>query len=209
MSEKKTYLSLAACAFLLDRTSERRVQQLAKEGWIPRATRGQYELVGAVHGMIQYLKDRIRRAEAGAPDYSAERARWVKAKADLAVISVETARGNLIDANDFAQTLEALYGLVSQRLLAMPDSIAARVFEQQSVRDTRNVLHESIRELLTDLAETEINVQFKTDAIDDRSVTDISEAGDGGSAGAGGVAPATGPDGEPVGRRKAKAKSRK
>ena len=36
--------------------SPRRVQQLARDGAIPKATRGKYPLIGAVRGYIQFLR---------------------------------------------------------------------------------------------------------------------------------------------------------
>ena len=74
---------LAVIAKLLD-LSERRVQQLSREGVIPKATRGQYDLIGSVRGYVRYLRDQAVSAQAGAPDYAVERARFIRARADLA-----------------------------------------------------------------------------------------------------------------------------
>ena len=52
---------IAVIAKLLD-LSERRVQQLSREGVIPKATRGQYDLVGSVRGYVRYLRSRNRKA---------------------------------------------------------------------------------------------------------------------------------------------------
>ncbi len=41
----------------------RRVYQLTKEGIIPKASRGRYELVPAVRGYIKYLRDRAINAD--------------------------------------------------------------------------------------------------------------------------------------------------
>ena len=68
--------------------SERRIQQLSREGVIPKAERGQYDLVGAVRGYVGYLRDLAVKAQAGAPDFGAERARLIKAKADLAELGI-------------------------------------------------------------------------------------------------------------------------
>ena len=39
--------------------TERRVQQLSKEGVIPKAEHGRYELAAAVQGYVGYLQERI------------------------------------------------------------------------------------------------------------------------------------------------------
>ena len=66
---------IGVIARLLD-LSERRVQQLSREGVIPKAERGQYDLIGSVRGYVRYLRDQVLKAQAGAPDYAAERARF-------------------------------------------------------------------------------------------------------------------------------------
>jgi hypothetical protein len=48
--------SIAVIAKLLD-LSERRIQQLGREGVIPKPERGQYDLVGAVRGYVNYLRE--------------------------------------------------------------------------------------------------------------------------------------------------------
>jgi phage terminase Nu1 subunit (DNA packaging protein) len=47
---------IGVIAKLLD-LSERRVQQLSREGVIPKAERGQYDLIGSVRGYVRYLRD--------------------------------------------------------------------------------------------------------------------------------------------------------
>ena len=79
---------IGVIARLLD-LSERRVQQLSREGVIPKAERGQYDLIGSVRGYVRYLRDQALKAQAGAPDYAAERARFIRARADLAEMEAE------------------------------------------------------------------------------------------------------------------------
>ena len=62
---------IGVIARLLD-LSERRVQQLSREGVIPKAERGQYDLIGSVRGYVRYLRDQAQKAQAGAPDYAAD-----------------------------------------------------------------------------------------------------------------------------------------
>lgn len=66
--------------------SDRRVQQLTKEGVIPKAERGRYELAPAVQGYIRYLQERSLRTDSSPIDYHMEKARLTKAQADSAEI---------------------------------------------------------------------------------------------------------------------------
>ena len=66
--------------------SERRVQQLAQDGIIPKPEKNQYELVGSVRSYINYLQQRAFGKGVGTQDTFVERARLLKAQADMAEI---------------------------------------------------------------------------------------------------------------------------
>ncbi|WP_354689936.1 terminase small subunit, Nu1 [Lentibacter algarum] len=152
--------SIGVIAKLLD-LSERRVQQLSREGVIPKAERGQYDLIGSVRGYVRYLRDQALKAQAGAPDYAAERARFIRARADLAEMEAKEKRRSLIAADQVEAAWIAVLALLRTRLLALPDRLAPQVLEQSTVGDTRNLIRAAIREVLDDLAEPDI--EFKTD----------------------------------------------
>lgn len=184
---------IGVIARLLD-LSERRVQQLSREGVIPKAERGQYDLIGSVRGYVRYLRDQAARAQAGAPDYAAERARLIRAQADLAEMEAEEKRGALIPADQVEEAWIAILTLVRTRLLALPDRLAPQVFERSTVADVHALIRTAIREVLNDLADTD--VQLKSDIEPDGG--DGGDGGDdpeaGGAQGDGGAAPAAGPD---------------
>lgn len=149
---------LNVIAKLLD-LSERRVQQLSREGVIPKATRGQYELIGSVRGYVRYLRDQAIKAQAGAPDYAVERARFIRARADLAEMEAQEKRGSVIAAGDVEEAWIAVLTLLKTRLLALPDQLAPLAFDQSNVGDTRNLIRRSMREVLDDLAEPDIDFE--------------------------------------------------
>lgn len=165
---------LAVIAKLLD-LSERRVQQLSREGVIPKATRGQYDLIGSVRGYVRYLRDQAAKAQAGAPDYASERARFIRARADLAEMEAEQKRGAVIAATDVEETWIAVLALLRTRLLALPDRLAPRLHAEDSPAGIRDTLRGAIREALEELAETDVRPQG------DETDTDDAAAGDGGA----------------------------
>lgn len=170
---------IGVIAKLLD-LSERRVQQLSREGVIPKAERGQYDLIGSVRGYVRYLRDQALKAQAGAPDYAAERARFIRARADLAEMEAKEKRRSLIAADQVEAAWIAVLALLRTRLLALPDRLAPQVFEQSTVGDTRNLIRAAIREVLDDLAEPDI--EFKTDP-DIDGLSDPETDGDKGTSG--------------------------
>ena len=183
---------IAVIAKLLD-LSERRVQQLSREGVIPKATRGQYDLVGSVRGYVRYLRDQAAKAQAGAPDYAAERARFIRARADLAEMEAEEKRGAVIAAEEVEAAWIAVLALLRTRLLALPDRLAPQLHAESGPAGVRDLLRGAFREALEELAETDVRLER------DEPETDAVGAGNGGAApvaarGAEGPDPAAGAD---------------
>ncbi|NOX74090.1 MAG: terminase small subunit, Nu1 [Alphaproteobacteria bacterium] len=147
--------SLAVIAKLLD-LSERRVQQLSREGVIPKATRGQYDLIGSVRGYVRYLRDQAVSAQAGAPDYAAERARYIRARADLVEMEASQRRGALIAADDIETAWIKVLALLHTRVLSLPDRLAPQIHAEGSLAETRNLLSVNLREALEDLANSDV-----------------------------------------------------
>ena len=183
---------IGVIAKLLD-LSERRVQQLSREGVIPKATRGQYDLVGSVRGYVRYLRDQAVAAQAGAPDYAVERARLIRARADLSEMEAQEKRRSLIAADQIEAAWIAVLALLRTRLLALPDRLAPQAFDQSTVGDTRNLIRAAIREVLDDLAQPDI--ELETD-VDLEGVSDPETDGEGR---AGGAQTAAGPDDQRLG----------
>jgi phage terminase Nu1 subunit (DNA packaging protein) len=183
---------IGVIARLLD-LSERRVQQLSREGVIPKAERGQYDLIGSVRGYVRYLRDQATKAQAGAPDYAAERARFIRARADLAEMEAEEKRGALIAAEEIEAAWIAVLALLRTRLLALPDRLAPQVFEQSTVGDTRNLIRMTIREVLDDLAQPDVQLEAIADI--DGLADPEADGGDGAES----AAPAAGTDDQRLG----------
>jgi phage terminase Nu1 subunit (DNA packaging protein) len=121
---------IGVIAKLLD-LSDRRVQQLSREGVIPKAERGQYDLIGSVRGYVRYLRDQALKAQAGAPDYAAERARFIRARADLAEMEAEEKRGSLLAADQVETASISVLARIRTRLLALPDRLPRHIWNRE------------------------------------------------------------------------------
>ena len=184
---------IGVIAKLLD-LSERRVQQLSREGVIPKATRGQYELIGSVRGYVRYLRDQAVKAQAGAPDYAAERARFIRARADLAEMEAEEKRGSVIAAEQIEAAWISVLALLRTRLLALPDRLAPQAFDQSTVGDTRNLIRAAIREVLDDLAQPAIELETDIDLAECAHSEGVTDPETDGESRAGGAQTTAGPD---------------
>jgi len=143
---------IAVIARLLDLT-ERRVQQLARDGIIPASARtgperGRYDLVG----YVRYLRELATRSQTGAADFGVERARLIKAKADLAEMDAAVRRGDLLPAAQVEEAWIAVLARLRARLLVLPDRLAPLVHEESTIAGTRAQIRDAITEALAELA---------------------------------------------------------
>lgn len=147
--------SIAVIARLLDLT-ERRVQQLGRDGVVPKPERGRYDLIGAVRGYVRYLREQVSHNAGGAADFGAERIRLIKAKADLAEMEAAKMRGDLVAAAAVEQAWTDILARLRARLLVLPDRIAPLVHEETSIQAARNVIRKAVIEALSEIAATPV-----------------------------------------------------
>ena len=181
--------SAEVLAKLLDIT-ERRVRQLSAEGVIPRVARGRYEMIGSVRGYIRYLRDLNIQGDVGPADYGTQRARLVKARADLAEMEASQIRGDLLFAPDVTAAWTEIVALMRARLLVLPDKIAPVVHETTSIAQAKDVIKKAVYEVLSEIAATNVEVTPRPDR--DAGVEES------GSRGMQGRRAAARSDGEPV-----------
>jgi phage terminase Nu1 subunit (DNA packaging protein) len=136
--------------------TERRVQQLAKEGVIPRAERGKYELAGAVRGYIAYLQERAEGRQVETRDAHAERTRLIKAQADKTELEVDERKGALIPAERVIEAWEQLVSAFRARVLALPSKLVPRLASLNAVTQIQEVIAAGVREALEELARFEL-----------------------------------------------------
>lgn len=140
--------------------SERRIQQLTKEGVIPKAERGRYELAPAVQGYVRYLQERVAGSmpAGGEIDYHKEKARKTRAEADIAEMDAALRKGATVDLEEVRLGWQKIIGEVRANLLGnAPVRIAARVAGMKDDADLRRVISDEIR--LAMRAASEVNVE--------------------------------------------------
>lgn len=143
--------------------TDRRVQQLARDGVIPKAERGRYELAPAVQGYIRYLQERAagNTAEAGSIDFHVEKARKTKAEADIAEIEAAKRKGDAIDALEVKRAWQMILGEVRANLLgSTPQRIAARIVGLESEAQIKRVIRDEIALAMTAASETDVQELF-------------------------------------------------
>lgn len=152
---------------LLDLTPQR-INQLVREGIVPRAERGRYELVPVVQAYVRYLRDRAVKGDVHGDDYSAHRTRLVKTRADLMEIEKAQIEGKLIPAHDVEAAWIEVFSNCRAKILSIPTKTAAEVLGADSLNAIKGILKSAVNEALAELAHVEIKTSnpIRAESID-------------------------------------------
>lgn len=153
MSSVATYPIGTIAKLLL--LTDRRVQQLAKEGVLPRGERGRYELVPVVQSYIKYLKDRAIGADMPGDEGDHKR-RLLKARADIAEMEAERLAGDLVPVDQVEKSWVEITSRVRQRMLAVAPKAAPIAAVETSAEACHEVIETFIHEGLAELAATPV-----------------------------------------------------
>ena len=146
--------------------SDRRVQQLTKEGVIPKAERGRYELAPAVQGYIRYLQERSLRSDQSPIDYHTEKARLTKAQADRAEAETAKITGEVVSVRQVERNLATLFAEVTANMRNIPTRVASALVGNTDEREVKAVLLREIDSVLTALADSDILIELSDDEED-------------------------------------------
>lgn len=151
--------------------TERRIQQLAADGTIPKSERGEYPLAAAIQGYIRSLKDDLQKARRGDADE-----RYAVARATEAELRAGLRASSLITADEAFSVLDEVVGLIRAGL----DGLGARLTQDRALRDRID-------------SETDDLLRRAADRLDETAAAVAAR----GAAAAAAAAPAPGPLGEP------------
>lgn len=152
-----TTVPLDTICRLLDLTPQR-VNQLAKEGVIPKVERGRYELVPVVRAYIQYLRMGNLKRDLPENDYTTHRMRLTRARADIMEMEKAQMEERLIPAGDIEEAwLEASTNMRA-KMLALPSKAAPEIFAAETLAEVKSLLKENVYEALNELTNIEIHV---------------------------------------------------
>ena len=132
--------------------TERRVQQLAKEGVIPKPERGKYDLVGAVRGYVKFLQERAEGRGVEPNALHDERMRLLMAQAERAELEVAALYRSLLPYEEVVAAWQQLVAAFRARCLALPSKLAPRLAVIHERRRIQDALTAEIREALTELS---------------------------------------------------------
>jgi len=134
--------------------SERRVQQLTKEGVIPKAERGRYELAPAVQGYIRFLSERnLQIQDSHDIDVNAEKAKKLRAEAEIAQIEAEKAKKGVVGIKQVEKTLTNTFIELKAGLRNIPRRVANTLVGETSEARIKSVILDEVDQTLEVLAQ--------------------------------------------------------
>lgn len=126
--------------------SQRRINQLAKEGVLVKDSRGFFVLVEAVPAYIAYAtteNDELRQ----------EKILHERAKRRKAELELKVREGKLHEAEDVEFALTGMLVTFRNRLLSIPSKLAPQLIGVNSIAEIQTVIDTELREAMTELSE--------------------------------------------------------
>lgn len=160
MAEAKKNLQGSAIIAKLFGVTERRVQQLAKEGIIPAAKSRPYmfDLLPTVQAYIRHLKEEAYGKEQKSPDTKTAEADKLRAEADLkqskakiAELQLKELEGNMHRSEDVEAMTNDLVYTVRSMVMALPGRLAMDVVQASSAAEASELIRSECYKILSEL----------------------------------------------------------
>lgn len=149
-------VSVAVIAKLFD-LSERRIQQLVKQGVVSKTAHGKYDLLSTVREYVRYLHAMGGPSHADPEKMSPkERLDWYRG--EMEKIRLAEARGKLIDAKVVVAMTSSLVAASRSRILAIPSKLRGRFsgIDEEVASEVDVLIREALTELGTSGLHTEL-----------------------------------------------------
>lgn len=125
-----------------------RITQLVQAGYIPKLGTNQYPLVGAVQGLLRYLRsERPGRAKGAAAS------RLQEAKARQVELANAEREGQLIELDESHAVMDHVLGLLKTGFSGLPARLSRDLTERRRTEDEINVIFLSATSALQQMAE--------------------------------------------------------
>lgn len=133
----------------------RRIQQLAEEGVIVKASRGQYKAANSIQNYIRYLQDKERAVSDDDIDYFKERALHEKAKREKAELELAVMKGELHRSEDVKFVMNDMIAAFRSKVLSLPSKLAPQLVGKTDMAVVQEYISRETYEALTELSEYE------------------------------------------------------
>lgn len=157
-------ITVADLAYLIGVT-ERRIQQLERDGHILKLEHGQYDLVESVRGYTEFTRH-ADKGSAASQEEQKERVKLTRAKRRTAELNLAEQAGNLARVDILKQHLFNLAAILNNNLMTMPDRIESILAAETDPDKCREILLVQVRESLDNILRDLENFKVKSSAVD-------------------------------------------
>ena len=177
MAETKKNLQGSAIIARLFGVTERRVQQLAKEGVIPAAKQRpyQFDLLPTVQAYIKHLREQANGKEQKSADTVQAEADKLRAEADLkqhkakiAEMQLNELEGKMHRSEDVEAMTNDLVYTVRSMIMALPGRLAMDVVQAASAAEASALIRAECHKILNELAGYEYDPEAYQRRVRDR-----------------------------------------
>lgn len=130
--------------------TDRRLRQLAKEGFFPDPIKSQYVFLPTLLGLIHYYHA-LREKQGGG--LAAEKLRTARADRRIKEVDAAKAEDSVEDIGEVERARVALVMLVRQRLLGLPAKLSPRLAAYHTQPQIQSALEKELEEILHQLAQ--------------------------------------------------------
>lgn len=145
------YVNTKTLAQIFD-VSERRIQQLAKDGVINKEPDGSFDVMKTI---IEHYKN--KNGVDSSVNYDVEHSLLEKAKRETAEIELEELKGRMHRSEDIKVLLEGMIITCRNKLLAIPSTAAVKIVNQKNPNVIIDVLTREIKTALKELSEYDVS----------------------------------------------------
>tara|TARA_B100000579_G_C22675422_1_gene777716 strand:- start:36 stop:569 length:534 start_codon:yes stop_codon:yes gene_type:complete len=132
--------------------SERRIQQLVKEGVLSKEERGRYPFMTNVKGYVMYLQSRVDGNNTGIIDLDEARKRKLQAEAMMAELELERTQENTISVADHGEFVGKLGDALKGRLMVLPSKLAPALALETKQGLCKQIVEDEIRSVLKEIS---------------------------------------------------------
>ena len=132
--------------------TDRRVQQLKKDGVIIKIDRGQYDFLQSTQGYINFLRERAFGGVANT-DQHGEKTRLITAQANIAEMNDAELRGDLVRVDEVRRAIFTAARGVRNSLQTVADRLAVPISAESDHHEIHDIIEGELNQILSDMDE--------------------------------------------------------
>ena len=138
--------------------STRRIQQLATENALVKASRGKFDLPSSITTYINYLVEK-EKPDSELDKYE-EEALWTRARRQKTELELQIMKGELHRSEDVKRVMNDMLGGFRARLLSLPSKTAPQILGKTEIPAIKEILKESVYEAMNELSDYDPHVFY-------------------------------------------------